>query len=279
MNSLKTKNLLTIDKKKYLSVFSLLDEALLLLSTRNGEFLDQIIKIGKKIVRKTPYFVHAYLIMTIAYYRKKKYDRAYKLGQKGLKFIWDPVMIPTLEYLYLNYENQFHFAQAMREIYEEEAQGAFVHRRQEGALCSMETIIELILFKTRFIYSQTVFLTQNDFQKLLESCGLDTPFHVVSENINEYPIEQIHDCVNHIWTNSSNSLVVFTEWDPFSYFKEEAFAGFIVIEGDFKGISQFHALLYDHVKEFRPNEKDLELDCVLLMPHRDKWLPGRFFKK
>ena len=256
-----------------------MDEAFLLLSTRDGESLDRLIKIGKEIVRKTPYFVHAYLILTIGYYRKKEYDKAYEFGQKGLKFIWDPVIIPTLEYLYLNYENLFHFAQATREIYEEEAPEVFVHRRQEGALGSMEGIIELMLFKAPFLYSQTVFLSQNDFQELLESCGFDTPFYVVTDNINECPIEQIHDCVMHIWTNSTNSLVVFTEYDPFSYFKEEAFAGFMVIKGDFKSITQFNALLYDRVKEFRPIEKDLELECVLLVPPKDEWLPGRFFKK
>ena len=285
MNSLKTKNLLMVNEKKYLSIFSLLNEALSLLPSRSVESLNRLIKLGKKIVKKTPHLVHAYIVLVIAYYRKREYDKAYKFGQKALEFYWDPAIIPILEYLYLHYENQFHFIRTVRKIHEEEAREIFAgeifvrveHHHQENILDFIEITIKLLLFEIHFVYPQIVFFSQNDFQELLESCGLDTTFYVVSKQINECPIEEIHDHVQHIWTNSNETFVVFTEHDPFSYFKEDAFAGFIAIEGDFRAIRQFNTLLYDHMKESRPI-KD-ELRCELLIPFRNDWIPGRFFKK
>lgn len=285
MAVLKTKNLLKISEKEYLFVFDLLDEALSLLSERSVEALDQLVKLGKRIVKKTPHFLHAYLILTIAYYRKREYAKAFKFGEKALIFYLDPAIIPTLEYIHLRYDNHFHFLQTVRDIYEEEAEKIRVdeyfirveHHRQEEALLSMEMIAELISFKDRFVYPQTVFFSQNDFHELLESCGLDMAFHIVSKEINECPIEKIHDHVQHIWTNSNNSLIIFTEYDPFFYYKEEGFAGFILIEGDFKGVTQFNALLYDHIKEFKPIKGDYRQEFY--MPLKDKWVPGRFFRE
>lgn len=150
MDGLKTKNLLEVNEDKYLSVFGLMDEALSLLSSRNVEFLDRLIKLGRKIVRKTPLLVHAYLILAIAYYKKKEYDKAYEFGDKGLKFHWHFAIIPSLEFFHLNYENHFHFVRTVREIHEKEDQkihtgGLFVmaeHYRQQETLHFMEMIIE-----------------------------------------------------------------------------------------------------------------------------------------
>lgn len=66
MDSLKTKKLLKINEEKYLSVFSLLNKVLSLLPLQSVESLNRLIKVGKKIVKKTPQLVHGYLVLVIA---------------------------------------------------------------------------------------------------------------------------------------------------------------------------------------------------------------------
>lgn len=76
-----------------------------------------------------------------------------------MKFYWDPIIIPTFEYLYLNYENHFHFAQTVQEIYEEETRKICVgvyhveveHPRQEEILQFM-AILNIGLFYGSFLF-------------------------------------------------------------------------------------------------------------------------------
>jgi len=95
---------INFDERRYKEAFEPLDEALSLLSLQDNESLKQLVNLGRDIIKKAPQLVHGYFILTIAYYRERRYGKAYKTIKKAVEYCWDYAIIPVLGFLYYHYE-------------------------------------------------------------------------------------------------------------------------------------------------------------------------------
>ena len=275
---------INFDERRYKEAFEPLDEALSLLSLQDNESLKQLVNLGKEIVKVVSQLVHGYIILTIAYYRERRYGKAYKTIKKAVEYSWDYAIIPILGFSYYHYKNHFQFVLSSREIQEKErsniTSGPYhvrvEHEHQEEILDLLKLAIDLISFKNHFTYPESRLFSPSGFQEILDTCGLDTPFHVFFKEYVGQEIETRYDRAGHIWTDSDRSLVVFTDYEITNFDKEGCSLDFIIIEGEADQIIRFNFLLHERLKKISTKEKGYQYYAPIPPDH--EWVPGRFFR-